>query len=153
VTVATNSITIDELWHATSTSRLAFLRPGKHLGISWRMIDHLAMGACSVCDHVPYPQWPVPLQAGREFMDCGCGIGADNSLPDAADYERIATTVMALLADPDRVAESRRAAADYFDEHAASARIARYFVDVSQSSMKDEVRGRAAIAPEPRAAW
>jgi hypothetical protein len=60
----------------------------------------------------------VPLQAGREFVDCRCGIRADNSLTDAAEYERIADTVMALLSDPDRVAESRRAAADYYDGHA-----------------------------------
>jgi hypothetical protein len=75
----------------------------------------------------------VPLQAGREFMDGGCGIGADDSLADPADYERIADTVMALLADPERVAESRLASAAYFDEHVAPARIARYLVDVSRS--------------------
>jgi hypothetical protein len=133
VPATTTNISIDELWSATSSSRLAFLRPGRHLCISWRMIDHLAMGAGTVCDRAPYPQWPVPLQAGREFMDCGCGIGADASLPDPADYERIADTVMALLADPERVAESRRAAAAYFDEHAAPERIARYLMDVAQS--------------------
>jgi hypothetical protein len=133
IPATTTNITIDELWSATSSSRLAFLRPGRHLCVSWRMIDHLAMGACTVCDHAPYPQWPVPLQAGREFMDCECGIGADASLPDPAHYERIADTVMALLADPERVAESRRAAAAYFDRHATPERIARYLMDVSQS--------------------
>jgi hypothetical protein len=130
---ATTTVTVDELWGATSAARLAFLRPGRHLCVSWRMIDHLAMGACTVFDRPPYPQWPVPLQAGREFMDGGCGIGADDSLADPADYERVADTVMALLADPERVAESRLASAAYFDEHAAPARIARYLVDVSRS--------------------
>jgi len=142
VPVTTSEVTVDELWNTTSASRLAFLRPGRHLCVSWRMIDHLAMGACTVCDHAPYPQWPVALQAGREFMDSGCGIGMDDSLPDPADYERIADTVMALLADPERVAESRRAAAAYFDEHATPARIARYLMDVSQSLVKDETRAR-----------
>jgi len=134
----TTNITVDELWGATSAAHLAFLRPGRHLSISWRMIDHLAMGACSVCDHAPYPQWPVPLRSGREFIDGGCGIGADDSLSDPADYERIADTVMALLADPDRVAESRLASAVYFDEHVAPARIARYLVDVSQSMARPQ---------------
>ena len=129
----TTNITADELWSATSAARLAFLRPGRHLSVSWRMIDHLAMGACTVFDHPPYPEWPVPLRAGREFIDGGCGIGADDSLADPADYERIADTVMALLTDPDRVAESRLASAAYFNEHVAPARIARYLVDVSQS--------------------
>jgi hypothetical protein len=144
----TTNITIDELWSVTSASRLAFLRPGRHLCISWRMIDHLAMGACTVCDHAAYPQWPVPLQAGHEFMDCGCGIGEDDSLPDPADYERIAGTVMASLADPERVAESRRAAAGYFDEHAAPAQIARYLVDVSQSWARDGAKSQQ-LAKQP----
>jgi hypothetical protein len=134
---ATN-VTVDELWGATSTARLAFLRPGRHLSVSWRMIDHLAMGACTVSDHPPYPEWPVPLRTGREFIDGGCGIGADDSLAAPADYERIADTVMALLADPDRVAESRFASAAYFDEHVAPTRIARYLVDVSRSMLKSQ---------------
>lgn len=142
-----NDIAIEELWRATSASRLAFLRQGKHLGISWRMIDHLAMGACTVCDHAPYPEWPVPLQPGRELVDCGCGVGPDDSLPDRADYARVADTVMSLLADPERIAATRRAAARYFDEHAAPARIARYFMDVSQSFVADEVGSR----PRPAA--
>jgi len=129
----TSYISIDELWHLTSSSRLAFLRPGKHLGISWRMIDHLAMGACTVCDHRPYLECPVPMQAGREFIDAGCGIGEDESLPAKADYERIAETVMALLADPERVAESRLVSAQYFDQHVAPERIAGYLMDVAQS--------------------
>jgi hypothetical protein len=37
---------------------------------------------------------------------------------------------MALLAEPERVAESRRAAAEYFDRHAAPAKLARYLLDV-----------------------
>jgi hypothetical protein len=150
VPATTTNITVDELWGATSASRLAFLRPGRHLCVSWRMIDHVAMGACTVCDHAPYPQWPVPLLAGREFMDCGCGIGEDDALPDPADYERIADTVMALLADPERVAESRRAAAAYFDDHAAPARIARYLMDVSQSFVEREARARSQQVAELR---
>jgi hypothetical protein len=139
VPATTTNITVDELWGATSTARLAFLRPGRHLCISWRTIDHLAMGACTVSDHSPYPQWPVPLQAGREFMDGGCGMGADDSLSDPSDYERIADTVMALLADPERVAESRVASAAFFDEHVAPARVARYLVDVSRSFAEPHV--------------
>jgi hypothetical protein len=132
VPVTSTNISVDELWRMTSTSRLAFLRPGKHLCVSWRMVDHLAMGAATVCDRAPYPQWPVPLQVGREFMECGCGIGSDESLPDSADYERIADTVMALLADPEKVTESRRAAAAYFDQHVAPAQVARYLLDTAE---------------------
>ena len=68
----TTNITADELWSATSAARLAFLRPGRHLSVSWRMIDHLAMGACTVFDHPPYPEWPVPLRAGDRIRIGKC---------------------------------------------------------------------------------
>jgi hypothetical protein len=140
VRVTAHDVTADELWDATSRARLAFLRPGKHLCVSWRMIDHLALGAATICDHAAYPQWPVPLQAGQEFLECGCGIGTDESLPDPAHYERIADTVMASLAEPDRLSEVRRAAAAYFDRHVAPQRIARYLVDVASSVARSESR-------------
>jgi len=44
------NVTVDELWTTTSATRLALLRPGKHLCVSWRMVDYLAMSACFVCD-------------------------------------------------------------------------------------------------------
>jgi hypothetical protein len=146
VQMTRQDVTVEELWQLTSTSRLAFLRPGKHLCISWRMIDHLAMGAATVCDHAAYPQWPVPLQVGREFMDTECGIGPDESLPDRAEYPRISETVTDLLADRERVAECRRAAAAYFDERVAPAKIARYLIDVSSTVAAEQiVRSKAAV--------
>jgi len=48
VKVTRTNSTVDELWGATFLARLAFLRPGKHHCISWRGIDHLAMGTPSV---------------------------------------------------------------------------------------------------------
>jgi hypothetical protein len=95
------------------------------------MIDHLAMGACIVCDRTPYPEWPVPLRVGHELMDCECGIGEDESLPEKAEYERIASTVTELLADPERVEACRRASAEYFDRHVTPSQIARYLMEVS----------------------
>jgi hypothetical protein len=128
VQVTETNVTIKELWDATSAARLAFLRPGKHLCISWRMIDHLAMGACTVCDRAPYAEWPVPLRLDYEFTECGCGIGYDETLPDDDDYARIADTVMALLADRERAAGIRRMAAAYFDHHLAPKQVAHYLV-------------------------
>jgi hypothetical protein len=126
-----DDVSAAELWDATAASRLAFLRPGKHLCVSWRMIDHLAMGACTVCDRAPYPEWPVPLRVGGELIDCGCGIGEDESLPDKADYERISSVIMELLDDPERVEACRRASAEYFDRHVTPPQIARHLLDVS----------------------
>lgn len=133
VRATTDDITVEELWSATSGAQLAFLRPGKHLCVSWRMIDHLAMGAATLCDHAAYPQWPVPLRADGEFLDCDCGLGPDESLPSPERYERIAETVMTLLRQPERMAAAREAAARYFDAHAAPARIARYLVDSARA--------------------
>jgi hypothetical protein len=110
------------------------------------MIDHLAMGASTVGDRAPYPEWPLPLQAGRELMGCDCGIGEDESLPEKADYGRIASTVMELLADPDRVETCRRAAADYFDKHVTPSQIARYLVEVSEQVRERTARIRVAHA-------
>lgn len=132
VQVTTNNITIQELWNATSSARLAFVRPGKHLCVSWRMIDHLAMGACTLCDRAPYAAWPVPLQAGREFINGGCGIGWDETLPDNADYARIADTVMATLANEQHMEESRRASMAYFDQHVTPERLARYLMETCE---------------------
>ena len=124
--------TAEDLWAVTSSAQLAFMRPGKHLCISWRMIDHLAMGACTLCDNAAYPVWPVPLREGHEFMNSRCGIGEDESLPDPADYERISASVMALLAQPELMEQSRREAADYFDAHVAPQRLARHLMDAAK---------------------
>jgi hypothetical protein len=50
---------------------------------------------------------------------------------------------MALLADPERVARSRLASAEYFDQHVAPERIASYLMDVAQSWV------RAPETPQP----
>lgn len=121
-----------DLWTAISTARLVCLRPGRFLSTSWRLIDHLAMGVCTVYDRAPYAEWPVPLRAGHEFVDCECGIGADESLPENASYERIAETVMSWLADPERAAGVREAAAAYFDLHVAHEPVARYLIDTAE---------------------
>ena len=60
----------------------------------------------------------------------------------------MADTVMALLADPERVAESRRAAAAYFDEHVAPERIAQYLLD----AVAVPGQGRGPLRPRQPAA-
>jgi PAS domain S-box-containing protein len=151
VPVTREDISVDELWDVTSRAELAFLRPGKHLCVSWRMIDHLALGACTLCDNAAYPEWPVPLQQGREFQDCECGIGPDESLPDMAQYQRIGDQVMSLLADRERMAESRRAAAAYFDAHVAPAQLATHILEVARKEARYS-RDQVPLLPPPRCA-
>ncbi|MBA2492019.1 MAG: hypothetical protein H0V34_10065 [Gammaproteobacteria bacterium] len=137
VQLTKTNITVDELWAATAAARVAFLRPGKHLCVSWRMIDHLAMGACTVCDRAAYTQWPVPMRAGREFVNCEIGIDQDESLPAIADYECISDTVMALVHNADRAASVRDASAAYFDGHVTPKRIARYLIETADRIAQD----------------
>lgn len=142
-----DNIGAEELWDVTARSKLAFLRPGKHLCVSWRMIDHLALGATTLCDNGAYPQWPVPLREGVEYFDAHCGIGPDESLPDPADYGRIEETVMSLLADPERLETCRRAAAAYFDEHVDHPRLARHIVDQARSVARKASDIRPVLPP------
>jgi hypothetical protein len=115
-----------ELWRRLARARVVPLRAGKHLCFSWRTIDLLALGACILFDAMPPPRWPVALDAGRHVADCGIARPADTEPAADEEYDKVAPAVEALLAEPARAAELRRAAAAYFDEHAAPGRVARY---------------------------
>ncbi|MDX6514816.1 MAG: hypothetical protein QOH73_482 [Gaiellaceae bacterium] len=118
-----------ELWRELARARILFLRPGKHLCISWRMLDPLAMGAAILYDALPPPRWPQPLERGVHYEECGIDRPLDTGPAPAEDYEKIPSTVEALLADPDRLRTLRAGAADYFDRHAAPERVADYLLD------------------------
>ena len=115
-----------ELWRRLARARVVPLRAGKHLCFSWRTIDLLAMGACVLFDALPPPRWPVPLEPGVHVADCGIARPDDTEAAAEEEYDKVAPAVEALLADEPRAAELRRAAAAYFDEHAAPGRVARY---------------------------
>jgi hypothetical protein len=115
-----------ELWRRLARARVVPLRAGKHLCLSWRTIDLLAMGACILFDALPPPRWPVPLEPDIHVADCGIARPADTEAAGDEEYAKVAPAVEALLADEARAAELRRAAAGYFDAHAAPARLAEY---------------------------
>jgi hypothetical protein len=117
-----------ELWRRLVRARLVPMRAGKHLCWSWRTIDLLAMGACIVFDALPPPRWPVPVEAGVHVADCGIARPEDTEAAPEAEYDKVAATIEALLAAPDEQQALRTAAARYFDEHAAPARVAEYVV-------------------------
>jgi hypothetical protein len=119
-----------ELWRRLARARVVPLRAGKHLCFSWRTIDLLAMGACILFDAMPPPRWPVPLEPGRHVADCDIARPADTEAAADEEYDKVAPAVEALLAEPARAAELRRAAAAYFDEHAAPRRVADYALSV-----------------------
>jgi len=115
-----------ELWRRLSRARLVPLRAGKHLCVSWRMIDLLAIGACIAYDALPPPRWPIPFEAGVHVADCGVERPDDTEAAPEAEYEKVSRTIEALLARPDEQTRLRTAAARYFDEHAAPGRVAEY---------------------------
>ena len=115
-----------ELWRRLARARVVPLRAGKHLCFSWRTIDVLAMGACVLFDALPPPRWPVPLEPGVHVADAGIRRPDDTEAAADDEYDKLAPAVEALLADEARAAELRRAAAAYFDEHAAPGRVAGY---------------------------
>jgi len=115
-----------ELWRRLARARLVPMRAGKHLCWSWRTTDLLAMGACIVFDALPPPRWPVPVEAGVHVADCGIARPADTEPAPEREYDKVPATIERLLAAPGEQQELRRAAAAYFDAHAAPGRVAAY---------------------------
>ncbi|MGD9210047.1 MAG: hypothetical protein PVI90_04695 [Desulfobacteraceae bacterium] len=123
-------------WNHLAEAQIVFLRPGKHACISWRMIDLLCMGACIVYDGSPHPNWPVPLIAGQNFVDCGCGLGIDESLPPIEQYDRIRQVIEKMLTDPQKMKFIRRNNRNYFDNHASPLNVATYILNTVKALNK-----------------
>jgi hypothetical protein len=115
-----------ELWRRLARARIVPMRAGKHLCWSWRTTDLLALGACIAFDALPPPRWPVPIEPGVQVADCGIARPDDTEAADESEYEKVPATIERLLAAPREQEELRRAAAAYFDEHAAPAPVAGY---------------------------
>ena len=140
-----------ELWRRLARARLVPFRAGKHLCWSWRTIDLLAMGACVVLDALPPPRWPVPLEAGVHVADCGVDRPEDTEAAAEEEYDKVPREIERLLGRPDEQALLRRAAAAYFDEHAAPARVADYVLGEVVGATPAEAREPSLPrAPEPR---
>lgn len=122
-----------ELWTRLSKAKIVFQRPGKHHCIPWRMLDLLCMGTCIVYDQVPYPQWPAPLLPDRNYLDCGCALGPDESLPFQKDYDRITNVIVKLLSDSRTRRKIGRNNARYFDNNASPTQVAEYVIDAIES--------------------
>jgi hypothetical protein len=122
-----------ELWQRLARARLVPLRAGKHLCFSWRTLDLLAMGSCIVFDALPPPRWPVPLEPSTHVVDCGIRRPEDTEAAPEHEYDRVPAEIERLLARPAEQESLRRAAAAYFDEHAAPGPVARYALDLLAS--------------------
>jgi hypothetical protein len=118
-----------ELWQRLARARLVPLRAGKHLCFSWRTIDLLAMGACIVFDALPPPRWPTPLEPGIHVADCGIPRPEDTEAAPEHEYDRVPAEIDRFLGRTEEQESHRRAAADYFERHAAPERVGRYVLE------------------------
>lgn len=118
-----------ELWQRLARARLVPLRAGKHLCVSWRTIDLLAMGACIVFDALPPPRWPVPLVRGVHVADCGIPRPENTDAASEPEYARVPAELERLLGSPREQQDLREGAARYFDEHAEPRAVARYALE------------------------
>jgi hypothetical protein len=118
----------EELWARLARAKVVLLRGGRHTCLPWRTVDLLCMGACIVLDADPAPEWPIPLRSGHEYAGCGMQRPPDDRAADGDEYEKLAVTVMRLLAQQDEAERLRDGAARYFDTHAAPGRVAEYIL-------------------------
>ena len=122
------SITSTHFWNTLAAAKVVFQRSGNHHCISWRMTDLLCMGACIVMDKAPHPQWPVPLEHGKHFVDCRCGFEPDFSIPDKQQYNSIRKNIECLLNDDQAQDRYRQNCRTYFDANASPQKVAAYLL-------------------------
>ncbi|MDJ0782503.1 MAG: hypothetical protein QNJ22_11060 [Desulfosarcinaceae bacterium] len=122
-------VSSEVLFEALASAEVVYLRPGNALCISWRMLDLMCMGACVAYDGQPFPNWPVPLEAGAHYIDCKCRLGPQFEPPPPDSYSIMRRTLEALLADSDKIARIRDNNLAYFEQHAAPAKVAAYILD------------------------
>jgi hypothetical protein len=128
----------DKLWQLCSRAKIVILRSGVALCIPWRMLDLLAMGACIVVDHSPFPQWPVPLRKNVNFFSLGLErsghyeintFGSREYLCAEGDnYEMIPSIINSILDNKAAMQEIRHNNMGYFDTHAAPVKVGEYIV-------------------------
>jgi hypothetical protein len=121
----------DRFWDEIAKGRLAFNRSGRKLCIPWKMSALLCMGATTVFDDRPRPNWPVPLEPGQHYINCDLGLSDDRDSGEGLadiDYSRVKHAVESAIGDQRRVREIAQSSADYFDRFAAPERVAEYVV-------------------------
>ena len=125
-------------WDAMAKGRLAFIRSGRSLCIPWKMSALLCLGATTVFDDRPRPNWPVPLEPGRHYINCDLQLpderGSEERLAQI-DYAKVTSAVEMALGDDALVTEIARASAEYFDRYAAPECVAEYIIAECRQSV------------------
>lgn len=112
-----NQISYEELMSLSAISKLVVIRAGISGCIAWRMVDMLGMGACLLLDQAPFPEWPVPLKEGINFLSLGLRITPDCRPAPEEDYEGIASKMRKLLKDAAILQKIEENNARFFDDY------------------------------------
>ena len=135
IPTTTGRLGLGELWQVMARSRLNLTRLGTHHCMSWRMTDHLALGACTVLDQHPKTIWPVPLVPQRHYVSLNAATSNDHPVAHDSAYAAIPALLEELLSQADLVAEMRRCSAEYFDGHMHPVEIGRQLHQVLLDAM------------------
>ena len=107
-------------------SRFVVLREGKHSCASWRVIDAMCMGANIVFEQDLKPEWVPKFIKGQHYRSLELCRQSDGSFS-----EKAYSNALQRLSDwvPDSSAERvNQLNVQYFEEHAAPDRIAKYIL-------------------------
>ena len=119
----------DDLWNVLSKARYVLIHAGKHLCISWRMIDLLCLGSSIISDAPPYPQWPQPLVNGIHYISLGIDRPLSGDEAEDKYYDAIQDNLTAILKNFELQTLLSQNAQSYFDEHADPKKVTQYILD------------------------
>ena len=122
-----NQIGYGELMGLSAASKFVVLRAGISGCIAWRMVDMLAIGACLVLDRTPFPEWPVPLREGENFLSLGIQIAEDCRPAPLKDYE-VAKKKLGEWLPAESIQNVAGNNSNYFDLHLTSDSVAEYLI-------------------------
>jgi hypothetical protein len=123
------SLQRNDLWDTLSKSKYVLIHAGKHLCISWRMIDLLCLGSSIIVDANPYPQWPQPLVNGIHYTSLGINRPINGDAAEDKCYDAIQDNLESILMNSDLQKLLSQNAQDYFDQYAEQKEVARYMLN------------------------
>ena len=123
-----NTFPQNKIWQYHSNSKLNITRAGKHLCISWGMIDLLCLGSCILIDNDPYPNWPKSLKNKINFISLGINGNVDNDSGKDYEYSKIPEIVNKILNDPALQKSIRSNNINYFLKHCEPEMVAKYII-------------------------
>jgi hypothetical protein len=123
------ALPIMDYWQLCASSRLAMVRTGKHGSVPWRVLELLAMGACPVFDHDPFPRWPVPLENGTNYLSLEIARPPDLSPGPVEDYERVPDMIGKILRNDQLLEQVRENNRHYFEKHASPSAVGEYIIN------------------------